>query len=112
MEISIGNPHSFVGILWEFPIDDFVVLVRPQTPGLFILSPSATFIWDLLKTGAPVEGIVNQFASVYEIPRALAEEDVTRTLDDWRSSLLSGDRESSFRIAIPSEVPASSTEDF
>jgi Coenzyme PQQ synthesis protein D (PqqD) len=75
--------------LWEFPINDFVVLARPEVSGLYILSPSARLIWDILKAETPFEEIVREFASTYGIPAELAEQDVRRTLDDWRSGLLS-----------------------
>ena len=97
--------------LREFPIEDFLVLARPDVPGLYILSPSARLIWDIFKTGAPFAELVREFASAYDIPRDVAAQDVTRTLDDWRSGLLSLQRGSS-RTVLPEEIPVSSTADF
>ena len=75
--------------LWEFPIDDFLVLARPDVPGLYILSPTARLIWDIFKTGAPFADLVREFASACDIPGEVAERDVTQTLHDWRAGLLS-----------------------
>jgi hypothetical protein len=112
MEISIGNFHLSSQDLWEFPIDDFVVLARPEVPGLFILSPSARLIWDILKTGVSFRELVLEFASTYGISAELAEQDVTRTLDDWRSGLLSRQQSLSPRIAAPAAPAPSSSSDF
>jgi Coenzyme PQQ synthesis protein D (PqqD) len=97
---------------WEFPVDDFLVLARPQVAGLYILSPSARLIWDILKTGLPVPELIREFASICDIPPEIAAQDVTRTLDDWQSDLLSRSRELSSQIAAPTKVPASSSVDF
>jgi len=93
--------------LWEFPVDDFLVLARPEVSGLYILSPSARLIWDILKTEIPFQALVREFAATYGISLKLAEHDVTRTLDDWRSDLLSEQRVSSARSAAPVEVASS-----
>jgi hypothetical protein len=97
---------------WEFPIDDFLVLARPEVSGLYILSPSARLIWDIFKTGLPFTELVREFASICDIPTEIAAQDVTRTLDDWRSGLLSRSQGSSSRIPPPVKVPASSSGDF
>ena len=74
--------------LWEFAVDDFLVLARPEVSGLYILSPSARLIWDIRKTEVPFQEVVREFASTYDIPAELAEQDVARTLNEWRSGLL------------------------
>ena len=94
--------------LWEFPVDDFLVLARPDVSGLYILSPSARLIWELFKTGAPFPEVVQHFASAYDIAGTVAEQDVSRTLDEWRSGLLAHRRLSSTWSTAPAEVPTSS----
>ena len=88
MEISFGNFHIF-NDLWEFPTGGFLVLVRPDLPGLYILNQSARLIWQAIKSGVPFTELVREFASSYDIPHELALGDIERTLDDWRLSLLS-----------------------
>jgi hypothetical protein len=110
VEICLGTSTCFTN-LWEFPIDDFLVLARPDVSGLYILSPSSRLIWDIFKTEVPFRELVEEFASTYGIPSELAEQDVTRTLDAWRSGLLSQPKLSSPSPA-PRDVPACSSPDF
>jgi len=91
LQISLEDVLS-CNRLWEFPIENFLVLARKDFPGLYILSPSARLIWDILKTGAPFAELVREFASTYDIPTDLAALDVTRTLDHWRLGLLAHQR--------------------
>lgn len=91
MELSLGDlvrPKH----LWEFSIEDFLVVARPDLSGLYILSPSARLIWEIHKTGAPFETLVREFAAAYDIPTDIAEPDVQGTLDAWASGLLSEQR--------------------
>jgi len=97
--------------VWEYPIDDFLVLGRPEASGLYILSPSARLIWDILKTGPPFAELVREFASTCHIPAELAAQDVARTLEEWRSGLLSRPRSSSLGIAATPSAPASAGPD-
>jgi len=83
-----GNFHSSKHV-WEFPIEDFLVLARPDVPGLYILNASARVIWDIRKAGLAVSDLIRQYATTYDISMELAAEDVTRTLDQWESGVLS-----------------------
>ena len=94
--------------VWEFPIDDFLVLARPEVSGLYILSPTARLIWEIFKTGAPLAELVREFAFACDIPNEVAARDVSRTLDEWQSGVLSGRHNSSTCSDVPAEVPASS----
>jgi hypothetical protein len=98
--------------LWEFPVDDFLVLARPDVSGLYILSPSARLIWDILKTEVQFPELVREFASTYGISAKLAEHDIKRTLDDWRSGLLSEQRAPSATSAAHKELASSSVDIF
>lgn len=110
MEISFGNFHSS-NDLWEFPIADFIVLARPDVPGLYILNPSARLIWEALKSGARFPELVREFASTYDIPQELAKQDIERTLDDWHRGLLSRQSTPAFRC-VTSEIAVCSGADF
>jgi Coenzyme PQQ synthesis protein D (PqqD) len=90
--------------LWEFPVDNLLVLARPEVPGLYILSPSARLIWDILKTEVSFQELLRQFAASYGIPAELAEQDVTRTLDNWRTGLLSEQRALSASNPVSPEI--------
>jgi hypothetical protein len=93
--------------VWEFPIEDFLVLARPDVPGLYLLNPSARLIWDLVQTGGPVADLVRDFSAACGIPREVAEQDVQQTLDQWRTDLLSARQASSSNTDAPSEMPPS-----
>jgi hypothetical protein len=110
-EISFENFPSSKD-LWEFPIDDFLLLARPSVHGLYILNPSARLIWDILKAGVPLADLVRELASAYDIPREIAEQDVARTLDDWRSTLLAPQPISSSPTVPPKEIRDPPTIDF
>jgi hypothetical protein len=110
MGIETSSVHS--NELWEFPTDDFLVLARPDAPGLYILNSSARLIWETLKSGVPFSQLVRDLAVTYGIPPELVSQDVLRTLDDWRSGLLSHNRKSLTPSTAPSESPASWHADF
>jgi hypothetical protein len=111
MEILFRNAHLSNG-LWEFPTEDFLVLARSNVPGLYILNPSARLIWEDLKAGAVFADLVRKFASTYNLPQELAAQDVKRTLDEWRTGLLSRQSSSSAAPAPPSDTPISCSVDF
>lgn len=90
--------------VWEFPLADFLVLARPDIHGLFILNPTARFAWDIFRTGASFGEAVREFARVCGIPEHVAAEDLTLTLSDWRSGLLSPDSPSPGH-AVPGCAP-------
>ena len=98
--------------LWEFPIEDFLVLAWPDAPGLYILNPSARSIWEAFKSDTPLAELVREFASTYNIPSAVAEQDVTRTINGWRTGMLARHLTSSPSTSTPSDTPAPSSSDF
>jgi hypothetical protein len=107
MGLLLGNSICFDD-LWEFPVDDFLVLARPDVSGLYLLSPSARLIWDLFRTGLQFAEVVREFASAYDIAGELAQQDVSRTLDEWRSGLLAHRCLSSTWSTAPAEASSSS----
>ena len=56
--------------------------------------------------------MIREFASTYGISADLAEHDVTRTLEDWRSGLLSEPRASPAKSAVPAELVSSRADIF
>lgn len=111
MESSLGDLGRFENI-WEFPIEDFAVLARPDVQGLYILNPSARFIFENLRAGVSLEPLVDQFASTFDISRELATRDITQTLTGWRSDLLSAPRPSSSQRSAAALPPVSPQSDF
>jgi hypothetical protein len=75
--------------VWEFEIEDFLVLARPDVHGLYLLNSSARFIWQLVKAGLPSAEVVRELASAYHIDPDVAARHVRQTLDGWRSGLRS-----------------------
>lgn len=110
VEILSANLSSSSN-LWKFPIEDFLVVARPDVSGLYILNSSARIIWDLHQAGAPFEELVREFASAYDIPLELAEQDIGRTLAGWRSSLLAERATTPRAPSANSSVPADSNPD-
>jgi hypothetical protein len=74
--------------VWEFPIDDGLVLARPGVQGLFLLNQSAAIVWRLLREQPDSECATRRFAAHYGIPGDLAARDVNATLESWSSTLL------------------------
>ena len=107
----MGTSFSYSDV-WEFPTDDFVVLTRPDVSGLYILNPTACLLWELFRAGLPFDKLVQEFASLCDIPAETAARDVERTLDEWRSGLLATPQISSSHAAINPKLPASSGADF
>src|ERR1700722_16664025 len=98
--------------LWEFPIEDFLVLAWPDAPGLYILNPSARSIWEAFKSDTPLAELVQEFASTYNIPSALAEQDVTQTINEWLTGMLARHFSSFPSPSTPTDPPAASSSDF
>jgi len=111
MEISFGNFH-ISDDLWEFPTGNFLVLARPGVSGLYILNSSARLLWESLKSGSSVSEATRDFASAYNVPLEIAERDVHRAVDEWRTGLCAERRKSLPRRAFPTGNLRSSPPDF
>lgn len=74
--------------MWEFPVDDGLVLARPDVHGLFLLNSSAQFLWNELSRGVTPDVIVPDFAEHFRISAELARRDIEATIASWRQSLL------------------------
>ena len=65
--------------IWRFPVQDFLVLARPDVSGLYILNPSARLIWDTFRAGLPRLELVREYVSAYDVPDDVAARDVAQT---------------------------------
>ena len=82
---------SKLQIIWEFPGKDYLVLVRRDIEGLYLLNSTSALIWRSLQEGASCEVIAEQFVSRFGIPFSAAFADVGAMLAAW-SDLLRGSR--------------------
>ena len=73
---------------WQFPLEDGLVVARPDVRGLFLLNGSARLVWDELASGKSPAQLAQSVVSVYGIPARVAEQDVETTLAGWSQSLL------------------------
>ena len=55
-----------------------------DTNGLFLVSETGSFIWDILPECETVKDIVDKILIEYEIDEKTAENDVNKFLDDLR----------------------------
>lgn len=60
------------------------VLARPRRGALYILNETASFMWDVLSTGASESEAARQLARDYDISVDIAARDVRFALADWR----------------------------
>jgi hypothetical protein len=74
--------------LWEFSIDDGLVLVRQDVCGLFLLNSSAQLLWNELRRGVSHDEVVSGFAAHFGIPLDVARRDIEVTVAAWRQGLL------------------------
>jgi hypothetical protein len=77
--------------VWQFPLEEALVLARPEIPGLFLLNPTSKQIWFAYAQGVPVHSLAQQFAVEFQIPVSQAAHDIQATLDTWSEVLLSHD---------------------
>ncbi len=62
---------------------------RPDSPGLYILNPSARLAWHLFRSGKPSREATAEFAAKYEIPADIADRDLRVIRRQWEDTLLS-----------------------
>ncbi len=75
--------------LWQFPLEDELVVARPDVQALFLLNATARFFWEEFARGAALGEIVQRFAASYAVPQTLARQDLEATLATWTRSVLS-----------------------
>jgi len=63
-------------------------LAHPDSPGLYILNPTARYAWYLLRVGKSFTEAVADFAAQYDISTDIAARDLGLTWREWEQSLL------------------------
>lgn len=74
--------------LWRFPLDDELVIVRPDVPGLFLLNSGARILWDRMNSGASPEEVAVSLSTRFGIPLEAARRDVDAAMLQWSQGLL------------------------
>lgn len=74
--------------LWQFPLGDELVLVRPSIEGLFLLNSTARLLWTEINRGASRAEVVETFADAFGVSQARAAQDISAALADWSSGIL------------------------
>ena len=70
--------------MWEFSVDDGLVLVRPDVNGFFILNKTARLIWNDFSQGVPLAEIASGIAAHFCISPEVARRDVEAAIASWR----------------------------
>lgn len=97
--------------MWEFPIDDGLVLVRQDVCGLFLLNSSARLLWNELQRGVSHDEVVSSFAAHFGIPVEVARRDIEATLAAWRQGLLAPPQPPNPKTSPPAVIEGSSVID-
>lgn len=95
-----------VSHLWQFPLGDELVVVRPGLEGMFLLNATARLLWEERNRGASPEDVVRTFVDVFGVPPALAHRDIEATLARWSEGVLAPRAE---RSVADNETTAQST---
>ena len=74
--------------LWNYPVDDGLVLCRSDVNGLFLLNQSARWVWNESQRGTLREEMISTFAAHFGISSEIARRDVEATLASWDEALL------------------------
>jgi Coenzyme PQQ synthesis protein D (PqqD) len=73
--------------VWEFPVPGGMVLAAPRRCGLYLLNPSAAFIWEELRLGSAPDQIGKSLAEAYQLTPEVAHRDVDTILRRWDALL-------------------------
>ena len=66
-----------------FPLNNHLVIHQPAGQRLFILNPTASWIWQSIADGTRPAELIDQLAEHYTAPREDFEDDVFATLEQW-----------------------------
>ena len=75
--------------LWQFPLENELVVARPDVQALFLLNGTARFFWQEFARGTALGEIVQSFAGSYGVPQTVARQDLEATLTNLTHSVLS-----------------------
>ena len=102
-----------------FAIDQHLILFRPADQRLFILNPTASWIWQALGGDVSVSEIIQSLAAHYTISTEDIEADINATLQTWLSQGLNPSSVNEAEEQLPvqpvtvkMELPANSTSNF
>jgi hypothetical protein len=79
---------SSVRGLWQFPLGNELVIVRPGVEGLFLLNSTARLLWEERNRGASSEEAVRTFVNVFGLSAAVARRDIEAMLAQWSAGML------------------------
>ena len=74
--------------LWQFPLGNELVIVRPGVEGLFLLNSTARLLWEERSRGASSEEAVQTFVDVFGLSATVARRDVEAMLAQWSAEML------------------------
>jgi hypothetical protein len=74
--------------LWEFPVDQGLVLVRSDFDGFYLLNSTARLVWHEWRQGVSVAEIAAGLAANFGIALEVARHDVEATVVSWQGGLL------------------------
>ncbi len=69
--------------VYTFPLDNHLVIFRPVDKRLFILNPTAAWIWEAVAEGLKTSEIIKLLAQHFNVSTEDAERDVHSVLDQW-----------------------------
>jgi Coenzyme PQQ synthesis protein D (PqqD) len=75
-------------VFWQFPVEEALVLARPEIQGLFLLNSTSKQIWLAYEQGVSVHSLAQQFSADFDIPVSQAAHDIHSTLDSWSKFFL------------------------
>jgi len=81
------------------------VLAVPDFDGLFLLNPSAGFIWKEFRLGSAPERIAARLSSAFAIPEDIAMRDVSAALEGWADTPLAESWRHPAERQLPPEIP-------
>ncbi|HEX3876662.1 MAG TPA: PqqD family peptide modification chaperone [Bryobacteraceae bacterium] len=83
---------------WEFPVENGLIVARPDVPCLFSMNQTASLIWRAYCETASPNSAADTLVETFGISRELATKDVDATVNNWANAGLLGRVES---IALP-----------
>ena len=69
--------------VFTFPIRDHLVVFRGHTKELFILNPTARWIWESLASGRKADDVSREMAEHFSLSPQAILKDIQYTLADW-----------------------------
>jgi len=74
--------------VYTFPLDEHLVVFRPRDRHLFILNPTARWIWEARARGTKTGEIASLISAQFDIPNDAVRKDVEQALSLWSAKNL------------------------